>query len=85
MFLKNRNISSKIKRSKVTDYVALIRVASFNGLLGFKNIGTLCTGENIGITHVFSCINMCRVPRMLFEHEADRSSVQTSSEGPGKC
>ena len=23
MFLKNRNISSKIKRSKVTDYVAL--------------------------------------------------------------
>ena len=27
--------------------------------------------ENIGITHVFSCINICRVPRMLFEHEAD--------------
>ena len=26
----------------------------------------------IGITHVFSCINICRVPRMLFEHEADR-------------
>ena len=24
MFLKNRNISSKIKRSKVTDYAALI-------------------------------------------------------------
>ena len=24
MFLKNKNISSKIKRSKVTDYVALI-------------------------------------------------------------
>ena len=39
----------------------------------------------IGITHVFSCINICRVPRMLFEHEADRPSVQTSSEGPGKC
>ena len=31
---------------------------------------------NIGITHVFSCINICRVPRMLFEHEADRPSVQ---------
>ena len=30
----------------------------------------------IGITHVFSCINICRVPRMLFEHEADRPSVQ---------
>ena len=41
--------------------------------------------KNIGITHVFSCINICRVPRMLFEHEADRPSVQTSSEGPGKC
>ena len=27
MFLKNRNISSKIKRSKVTDYAALIRHA----------------------------------------------------------
>ena len=26
---------------------------------------------NIGITHVFSCINICRVPRMLFELEAD--------------
>ena len=25
---------------------------------------------NIGITHVFSCINICRVPRKLFEHEA---------------
>ena len=27
---------------------------------------------NIGITHVFSCINICRVPRKLFEHEAVR-------------
>ena len=33
----------------------------------------------------FSCINICRVPRMLFEQEADRPSAQTSSEGPGKC
>ena len=41
--------------------------------------------NTIGITHVFSCINICRVPRMLFEHEADRPSIQTSSEGPGKC
>ena len=32
----------------------------------------------------FSCINICRVPRKLFEHEAVRPSVQTSSEGPGK-
>ena len=41
--------------------------------------------KNIGITNVFSCINSCRVLRMLFEHKADRPSVQTSSEGPGKC
>ena len=41
--------------------------------------------NNIGITHVFSCINICRVPKKLFEHEAIRPSVQTSSEGPGKC
>ena len=34
------------------------------------------SSNNIGITHVFSCINICRVPRMLFEHEADRPSVQ---------
>ena len=27
---------------------------------------------NIGITHVFSCINICWVPRKLFEHEAVR-------------
>ena len=32
--------------------------------------------ENMGIKHVFSCINICRVQRMLFEHEADRPSVQ---------
>ena len=32
----------------------------------------------IWIKHVFSCI--CRVPRKLFEHEADRLNVQTSHE-----
>ena len=40
---------------------------------------------NIGITHVFSGINICQVPRKLFEHEAVRPSVQTSSKGPDKC
>ena len=34
---------------------------------------------------VFSCINICWVPRKLFEHEAARPSVQISSEVPGKC
>ena len=38
---------------------------------------------NIGITHVISCINTCRVRSQLFEHEAVRPSIQTSSEGPG--
>ena len=33
-------------------------------------------------THVFSCINICRVPRMLFEHEADRPSVQHHPRDP---
>ena len=40
---------------------------------------------NIGTTHVFSCINMCQVSRKVFEHEANRTSAQTSTEGPGKC
>ena len=39
----------------------------------------------IGITLVFSCINICRVSRKLFEHEAVRPSVLISSEGPDKC
>ena len=39
----------------------------------------------IGITHVFSCINICGVQRKVFEHKADRPSAQTSPEGPGKC
>ena len=41
--------------------------------------------SNIGITHVFSCSNICRVPRMLLEHKAYRPSDQASSDGPGKC
>ena len=40
---------------------------------------------NTGITHVFSRINFYPVPRKLFEQEAVRPSVQTSSKGPGKC
>ena len=50
-----------------------------------KNHKLSAEWPNIGITHVFSCINICRVPRKLFEHEAVRPSVQTSPEGPGKC
>ena len=38
----------------------------------------------IVIAHVFSCINICRGPRKLFEREAIRLSVLTSSDGPAK-
>ena len=51
----------------------------------FYLVNNFLFSTNIGITHVFSCINICRVPRKLFEHEAVRPSVQTSSESPGKC
>ena len=44
-----------------------------------------CRVEIIGITHGFSFINICQVPRKLFEYEATRPSVQISSEGPSKC
>ena len=44
-----------------------------------------CVLFTIGITHDFLCINICLVPRKLFEHEAVGPSVQKSSEGPGKC
>ena len=63
-------------------------------LFGDIQISFICTVNiqcivikmlSIGITHVFSCINICQVQRKLFEHEADRPSTQTSPEGPGKC
>ena len=38
MFLKNRNIISKIKRSKVTDYAALVTgTYSYGGLSPFQD------------------------------------------------
>ena len=42
MFLKNINISSKIKRSKVTDYAALTSVLkAFPGKLDIKSHSTM--------------------------------------------
>ena len=65
-----------------------IRSASISLLMSTHNICFMekLTPElslNIGITHGFSCINICQVPRKLFEREATRLSVQISSEGPG--
>ena len=52
-------------------------------LMGRKeSILTIC---NIGIRHVFSCINICQFPMKLFEHKAVRPIIHTSPEGPGKC
>ena len=51
-------------------------------------IGPIICYTNIGKYKdhkFFSCINICRVAMKLFEHEAFRLSVQTSSEGRGKC
>ena len=57
MFLKNRNISSKIKRSKVTDYAAL------NDFLypqyGKNNKKTVRpTQEVLAIRRIFSLVDM---------------------------
>ena len=52
------------------------------GLRGYSNRLDKCY---IGIKHVFSCINICQVPRKLFEQETDRPGGQISSVGPGKC
>ena len=40
MFLKNKNIIFKIRRSKVTDYAALILSVSMVVLIGFNAFGT---------------------------------------------
>ena len=44
MFLKNRNISSKIKRSKVTDYAALNR-GSYMSAHVFLNLSNESGGK----------------------------------------
>ena len=73
-FLENSN---GLKRVTIT-------AAAIHHLLLIQ-VGQMPIIDNIGITHVFSCINICRVPRKVFEHEVDRPSAQTSPEGPGKC
>ena len=54
MFLKNRNISSKIRRSKVTDYAAL------NSLLyetGWETLSQRRTNTKKKLTLMFKIIN----------------------------
>ena len=47
MFLKNRNISSKIKRSKVTDYTVLSDHSKIDKTKVFKTNGSLMKIESI--------------------------------------
>ena len=35
---------------------------------------------NMGITNVLSCINICQVPRKVFEHEADRDLANVNAK-----
>ena len=53
-------------------------------LVAYKFWGNV-TYLTIGITHVILCINICRVPRKLFEQVNVRPSVQILSEGLYKC
>ena len=56
--------------------IDLVSAVNHGGQAGYAH-----TKMIIGITHVFSCINICRVPRKLFEHEAVRPSAQTFVRG----
>ena len=71
-------------------FVCSINLCIYHLMLSLPELSIIfmlhvCGIYTIGITHVFLCINICRVPRKLFEYKADRPSVETSSEGPGKC
>ena len=68
MFLKNRNISSKIKRSKVTDYAALkyTRLCTADGTPS-QNIRFLTFDNDLGVNVTrdvvqYSLQNMAYVP-----------------------
>ena len=73
MFLKNRNISSKIKRSKVTDYVDL--PINNNTVVKWKSTGRcLCKRAQVSYVVHFTGLNTftegvlrrgCRVPDNL--------------------
>ena len=75
MFLKNRNISSKIKRSKVTDYAALIIFLSpcvclslfcsvfFGIFLMIQSVGLLSVIVKFNDhTHLFSTVICFKTP-----------------------
>ena len=46
------------------------------------DLGRKATKQTNKQKHVFSCISNSRVPRMLFEHEANRLSVEHHPRDP---
>ena len=57
-------------------------LAAFSVRIGLEK-GKICKNKDHGC--LFHCINICRVPRMIFEDMVYRPHVQTASSGPGKC
>ena len=56
MFLKNRNISSKIKRSKITDYAALIvfgLALLSNGAIDWSTVCDCCIFLSYSLTCIY--------------------------------
>ena len=66
----------------ITDVICYWKMTPFMALDGITSFLLLKDVTNIGITRVFSCIKICRVPRMLFEHESDRPRVQHHLRDP---
>ena len=48
--------------------------------LGAKGSFSSIDWHNIEITHVYLCINICKVLRKLFEHKVVRESVQPTTD-----
>ena len=64
MFLKNKNIIFKIRRSKVTDYAALIGVLSVYLLQYYVSVSSECSDETVGESKFYLplrhlCLSVC--------------------------
>ena len=75
VFLKNKNIIFKIRRSKVTDYAALIKVLA---ALYVKLLVLSCNGANMFVTNVD--YNVCFIYRDLFGDELKSSDEPQTTE-----
>ena len=66
MFLKNKNIIFKIRRSKVTDYAALSGTLDFT-VFGFKNAKNQLFEEN----NCFNC-SFCQIEVQVITNQSSR-------------